>query len=423
VSARGWDALWINVHLATIDEATGLADGYGTIRDGALAMDDGRIAWVGPRRDLPSGWRAEIEHDGKGGWLTPGLIDCHTHLVHAGNRADEFELRLAGASYEDIAKAGGGIASTVRATRAASEDELAAQSAVRLRRLIAEGVTTVEIKSGYGLDTASELKMLRAARRLAQICGVGIETTLLGAHAIPPEFAGRPDDYIALVCEEMLPAVAGAQLADAVDAFCERIGFSPAQTTRVFESAKAHRLPVKLHADQLSDLGGGRLAAEYRALSADHLEHASESSVRAMAEAGTAAVLLPGAFYFLRETRLPPITSLRQHKVPIAIATDCNPGTSPCTSLLLMLNMACTLFRLTPAEALAGVTRNAARALGLAGEIGRLAPGQRADLALWDIARPADLAYAFGANPCIGRFMHGIRDPLRQAPGASRTLT
>jgi len=415
VSARGWDALWINVHLATIDEATGLADGYGTIRDGALAMDDGRIAWVGPRRDLPSGWRAEIEHDGKGGWLTPGLIDCHTHLVYAGNRADEFELRLAGASYEDIAKAGGGIASTVRATRAASEDELAAQSAVRLRRLIAEGVTTVEIKSGYGLDTASELKMLRAARRLAQICGVGVETTLLAAHAIPPEFAGRPDDYIALVCEEMLPAVAGAQLADAVDAFCERIGFSPAQTTRVFESAKAHRLPVKLHADQLSDLGGGRLAAEYRALSADHLEHATESSVRAMAEAGTAAVLLPGAFYFLRETRLPPITSLRQHKVPIAIATDCNPGTSPCTSLLLMLNMACTLFRLTPAEALAGVTRNAARALGLAGEIGRLAPGQRADLALWDIARPADLAYAFGANPCIGRFMQGIRDPLRQA--------
>lgn len=415
MSARGWDALWINVHLATIDEATGLADGYGTIRDGALAMDDGRIAWVGPRRDLPSGWRAEIEHDGKGGWLTPGLIDCHTHLVYAGNRADEFELRLAGASYEDIAKAGGGIASTVRATRAASEDELAAQSAVRLRRLIAEGVTTVEIKSGYGLDTASELKMLRAARRLAQICGVGVETTLLAAHAIPPEFAGRPDDYIALVCEEMLPAVAGAQLADAVDAFCERIGFSPAQTTRVFESAKAHRLPVKLHADQLSDLGGGRLAAEYRALSADHLEHATESSVRAMAEAGTAAVLLPGAFYFLRETRLPPITSLRQHKVPIAIATDCNPGTSPCTSLLLMLNMACTLFRLTPAEALAGVTRNAARALGLAGEIGRLAPGQRADLALWDIARPADLAYAFGANPCIGRFMQGIRDPLRQA--------
>lgn len=413
MSARGgWDALWINVHLATIDEATGSPDGYGTIRDGALAIDDGRIAWVGPRRELPPGRRAAIEHDGKGGWLTPGLIDCHTHLVHAGNRADEFEMRLAGTSYEDIAKAGGGIASTVRATRAASEDELVEQGAARLRRLIAEGVTTVEIKSGYGLDTASELKMLRAARRLAQTCAVGVETTLLGAHAVPPEFAGHPDDYIALVCEEILPAAADAKLADAVDAFCERIGFSPAQTARVFDAARTRRLPVKLHADQLSDLGGGRLAAEYRALSADHLEHATEASVRAMADAGTVAVLLPGAFYFLRETRLPPIASLRQHKVPIAIATDCNPGTSPCTSLLLMLNMACTLFGLTPAEALAGVTRNAARALGLARETGRLTPGRRADLALWDIARPADLAYAFGANPCIGRFVQGIGDSM-----------
>ncbi len=410
---RGWDALWTNVHLATIDEATGAPDGYGTIRDGALAVDDGRIAWVGPRRELPSEWRAETEHDGKGAWMTPGLIDCHTHLVYAGTRSDEFEMRLAGASYEDIAKSGGGIASTVRATRAASEEELVEQGAVRLRRLVAEGVTTVEIKSGYGLDTASELKMLRAARRLAQTCGIEVKTTFLGAHAVPPEFAGRPDDYIALVCEEMLPAVAGTQLADAVDAFCERIGFSPAQTARVFDAAKAQQLPVKLHADQLSDLGGGRLAAEYRALSADHLEHATESSVRAMAGAGTTAVLLPGAFYFLRETRLPPIASLRQHKVPIAIATDCNPGTSPCTSLLLMLNMACTLFRLTPAEALAGVTRNAARALGLESETGRLAPGRRADFALWDIARPADLAYAFGANPCVGRFMQGIGDPMR----------
>jgi imidazolonepropionase len=333
--------------------------------------------------------------------------------VYAGNRSDEFEMRLGGASYEDIAKEGGGIASTVRATRAASEDELVAQSAVRLRRLIAEGVTTVEIKSGYGLDTPSELKMLRAARRLAQTCGVGVKKTFLGAHATPPEFAGHPDGYIALVCDEMLPAAAGANLADAVDAFCEGIGFSPAQTARVFDAAKAHRLPVKLHADQLSNLGGGRLAAEYGALSADHLEHATEASVQAMAESGTAAVLLPGAFYFLRETRLPPIASLRQHGVPIAIATDCNPGTSPCTSLLLMLNMACTLFRLTPAEALAGVTRNAARALGIAGEAGRLATGLRADLALWDIARPAELAYAVGANPCVGRFMHGIGDPVR----------
>lgn len=406
----GWDAVWTNVHLATIDQASGSADGYGTIRDGAIAVRDGRIAWVGSRRDLPSGWRAETQHDGRGGWLTPGLIDCHTHLVHAGDRADEFEMRLAGVSYEEIAKAGGGIASTVRATRAAGEDELVAQSAVRLRRLIAEGVTTVEIKSGYGLDTANELKMLRAARRLAIACGIEVRTTFLGAHVLPSEFAGRADEYIALVCDEMLPAAAGEKLADAVDAFCERIAFTPAQTARVFDAAKKHRLPVKLHADQLSDQGGGRLAAEYRGLSADHLEYASVESVRAMAEAGTVAVVLPGAFYFLRETRLPPIASLRQHGVPIAIATDCNPGTSPCTSPLLMLNMACTLFGLTPEEALAGVTRNAAKALGVESEVGRLAPGQRADFALWNIARPAELAYAFGANPCVGRVVRGIAD-------------
>jgi imidazolonepropionase len=406
----GWDAVWINVHLATIDPAIGSADGCGSIRDGALAVRGGRIAWVGARRDLPSGWRAQTERDGQGAWLTPGLIDCHTHLVYAGDRADEFEMRLAGASYEDIARAGGGIASTVRATRAATEDELVAQSAVRLRRLIAEGVTTVEIKSGYGLDTANELKMLRAARRLATACGIEVRTTFLGAHALPPEFAGRADEYIALVCDQMLPAAADAKLADAVDAFCERIAFTPAQTARVFEAAKRHRLPVKLHADQLSDQGGGRLAAEYRALSADHLEFASAASVKALADAGTVAVVLPGAFYFLRETRLPPIASLREHGVPIAIATDCNPGTSPCTSLLLMLNMACTLFGLTPAEALAGATRNAARALGVGSEVGRLAPGRRADFALWDIARPAELAYAFGANPCVGRVVRGRED-------------
>jgi len=294
-----------------------------------------------------------------------------------------------------------------RATRAAGEDELVAQGTVRLRRLVAEGVTTVEIKSGYGLDTANELKMLRAARRLAEIFGVEVKTTFLGAHALPPEFTGRADDYIGLVCEEMLPAVAGAGLADAVDAFCERIGFTPAQTARVFDAAKKYRLPVKLHADQLSDLGGGRLAAECRSLSADHLEYASADSVRAMAEADTVAVLLPGALYFLRETRLPPIATLRRHGVALAIATDCNPGTSPCTSLLLMLNMACTLFRLTPAEALAGVTRNAAKALGLGNEIGRLTTGRRADLALWDISRPAELAYAFGANPCVARVVRG----------------
>jgi imidazolonepropionase len=403
-----WDALWINVHLATMGEDAAAAEGYGTIRDGALAVRDGRIAWVGPRRGLPSGWRAGTEHDGRGAWLTPGLIDCHTHLVYAGNRADEFEMRLAGTSYEEIARAGGGIASTVRATRAASEDDLVAEGAGRLRRLVAEGVTTVEIKSGYGLDTANELKMLRAARRLGKTCKVEVKTTFLGAHALPPEFSGRADDYIALVCDEMLPEVADAKLADAVDAFCESIGFTSAQTARVFDAAKRYGLPVKLHADQLSDLGGARLAARYRALSADHLEHTSVDSVRAMAEAGTTAVLLPGAFYFLRDVQQPPLATLRHYRVPMALATDCNPGTSPCTSLLLMLNMACTLFRLTPAEALAGVTHNAAKALGIEDEVGRLAAGQRADLALWDISQPAELSYAFGANPCVGRVARGL---------------
>jgi len=403
-----WDGLWVNVQLATLDEGAGAGEGYGTIRDGALAVRDGRIAWVGARRDLPSARRTETEHDGRGAWLTPGLIDCHTHLVHAGDRADEFEMRLAGRSYEEIARAGGGIASTVRATRAASEDDLVAEGAGRLRRLVAEGVTTVEIKSGYGLDTANELKMLRAARRLGEACNVEVKTTFLGAHALPPEFAGCADDYVTLVCDEMLPAVADARLADAVDAFCESIGFTPAQTARVFDAATRLGLPVKLHADQLSDLGGAQLAARYRALSADHLEYSSVDSIRAMADAGTTAVLLPGAFYFLREVRQPPVAMLRQHGVPIAIATDCNPGTSPCTSLLLMLNMACTLFRLTPAEALAGATRNAAKALGAGNEMGRLVTGMRADLALWDVSRPAELAYAFGSNPCVGRVAGGI---------------
>jgi imidazolonepropionase len=317
-------------------------------------------------------------------------------------------MRLAGTSYEEIARAGGGIASTVRATRAASEDDLVAEGAGRLRRLVAEGVTTVEIKSGYGLDTANELKMLRAARRLAGVCKVEVKTTFLGAHVLPPEFSGRADDYIALVCDEMLPAVADANLADAVDVFCESIGFTSTQTARIFDVAKRYGLPVKLHADQLSDLDGAQLAAQYRALSADHLEYTSVDSVRAMAKAGTTAVLLPGAFYFLREAQQPPIAMLRQHRVPIAIATDCNPGTSPCTSLLLILNMACTLFRLTPAEALAGATRNSAKALGIENGVGSLTPGRRADLALWDISQPAELAYAFGANPCVGRVARGF---------------
>jgi imidazolonepropionase len=396
------DRVWLNLHLATME-----GEGYGEIRDGAVAVRDGRIAWVGPRTGLAPEWASAETHDGRGGWLTPGLIDCHTHLVHAGDRADEFERRLQGASYEEIARAGGGIASTVRATRAASEADLYRQSARRLHQLIAEGVTTVEIKSGYGLDTVNELKMLRVARALAEDFDVTVRTTLLAAHAVPPEYAGRDDDYIDLVCAEMVPAAAKAGVADAVDAFCEGIAFTPAQTARVFEAAQALGLPVKLHADQLSDLGGAALAARYGALSADHIEYSSEASIAAMAAAGTVAVLLPGAFYFLRETQLPPIEALRRYRVPIAIATDCNPGSSPCTSPLLMLNMACTLFRLTPAEAFAGMTRHAARALGLHGETGRIAPGLRADFVLWDIGRPAELAYAFGANPLRARVHAG----------------
>ena len=400
------DRLIVNVQLATMQPRTP----YGAIRDGALAIRGGRIAWVGERNSMPVELAAREELDGRGGWLTPGLVDCHTHLVYAGNRANEFEQRLAGATYEEIARAGGGIMATVRATRAASEDSLVAQSAPRMRRLLDEGVTTIEIKSGYGLDVMSELKLLRVARRLADVERVDVRTTLLAAHTLPPEYAGRADAYVALVCDEIVPAAAKAQLADAVDAFCERIGFSLAQTRRVFEAARALGLRVKLHADQLSDSGGAALAAEFAALSADHLECANDAGIEAMAGAGTVAVLLPGAFYCLREARLPPIAALRQHEVPMAIATDCNPGTAPVTSLLLMLSMACTLFRLTPEEALAGVSRNAARALGLA-DRGVLARGLRADLALWNIDGPGELAYAVGANPCTGIVRDG--EPLR----------
>lgn len=391
------DLLVVNADLATMTDGSDC----GAIRDGALTVSNGAIDWVGARRDLPPGLRARTELDAKGGWLTPGLIDCHTHLVYAGNRAHEFERRLHGASYEDIAREGGGILATVRATRDASEEQLIAAAAPRLRRLLEEGVTTVEVKSGYGLDLANELKILRAARRLGAASGVDVRTTLLAAHILPPEYSGRADDYVALICEQIIPAVAGERLADAVDAFCERIAFSPAQIRRVFAAARAEGLPVKLHADQLSDSGGASLAAEFGALSADHLEHTNDLGVTAMASAGTVAVLLPGAFYCLRETRLPPIARLRAHDIPVAIATDCNPGTSPVTSLLLMVNMACTLFRLTPHEALAGITHNAARALGLA-DRGRLQAGARADFARWDIEEPAELAYAVGANPCTG---------------------
>ncbi len=359
------------------------------------------IAWVGAERDLPRDVSARRSLHAQGAWATPGLIDCHTHLVYAGDRVDEFEARLNGATYAEIARAGGGIKSTVKATRAASEEALVAASRPRLAALADEGVTTVEIKSGYGLDTATECRQLRAARRLAAEVGVDLRTTLLSAHAVPVEFDGRADAYVDLICREIIPAATAAGIVDAVDAFRETIGFTEAQTRRVFEAARAHGLPVKLHADQLSDAGGAALAAEFGALSADHLEYTSDAGVAAMARAGTVAVLLPGAFYYLRETRLPPIAALRAHGVPIAVATDCNPGTSPSTSLPLMMNFACTLFRLTPEEALAGVTRHAARALGLR-DRGTLAVGQRADIALWDIVSPAELAYRIGGNRCQG---------------------
>ena len=392
-----WDSLWLNVQLLTLADATG----YGIIDKGALAVKDGRIAWLGSEAELPAAadTLAYTVYDGHGHWLLPGFIDCHTHLVYGGSRAREFELRLNGASYEEIARAGGGIVSTVKATRAASEDELLEAAARRLGDLLAEGVTTVEIKSGYGLDTENELKLLRVARRLGTRFPVTVKTTFLGAHAVPPEFAGRADAYIDLVCQDMLPAVAAEGLADAVDAFCENIGFTPDQTARVFDAARALGLPVKLHAEQLSDQGGAALVARYQGLSADHLEYLSEAGIRAMAQAGTVAVLLPGAYYFLRETQLPPMALLREHRVPIAIATDHNPGTSPVTSLLLMMNMACTLFRMTPEEALRGVTVHAAKALGLS-DRGHLAEGLAADFALWDIREPAELAYRFGTNPC-----------------------
>ena len=391
------DAAWVNANLAT------MKDGYGAVPDGVLAVTGGKISWSGPRSEWRE--RAREEHDARGAWMTPGLVDCHTHLVYAGNRANEFELRLKGASYEDIAKAGGGIVSTVRATRAASEDALLKEGKKRIGQWLHEGAAVIEIKSGYGLDRDTELRMLRVARRLGD--EITVRTTFLGAHAVPPEYKGREDAYIDFVCEEVLPAAAREGLVDAVDAFCERIAFNVQQTTRVLEKAKALALPVKLHADQLSDLGGAGLAATHHAMSADHLEFSSEKSIEAMKREGTVAVLLPGAYYFLRETKLPPVDALRRHGVPIALATDHNPGSSPVSSPLLILNMACSLFRLTPEEALAGMTRNGARALGMQASHGTLEPGKAADFALWDISSPAELAYAVGANPCVGRVRGG----------------
>ena len=388
--------LWTHARLVTC--AAGAADGYGLIDDGVLVCEGEQIVWAGPARELPPHWLTGAEvHDAQGALITPGWIDCHTHLVYGGQRAHEFELRLNGASYEEVARAGGGIVSTVQATRDASAEDLYQQAQRRLKALMAEGVTTVEIKSGYGLSLAHERKCLQVARRLGQQHAVHVCTTFLGAHALPSEYAGRADDYIQAVVDMMGP-LKDAGLVDAVDVFCERIGFSLAQTERVFQAAQRLGLPVKLHAEQLSDSQGAALAAKYGALSCDHLEWLSEDGVRAMAAAGTVAVLLPGAFYFLRETRVPPIARLREHQVPMAVSTDCNPGSSPCTSMLLMLNMACTLMRLTPQEAILGATRHAALALGLH-DRGQLVAGQRADFVLWDVAHPAELCYAMGANP------------------------
>ncbi len=379
---------------------------YGLVRDGAVALDGDRIAFAGRRADLPSGLAGQEAHDMGGRLITPGLIDCHTHIVHGGHRAGEFEMRLQGKSYADIAKAGGGIVSTVAATRAASLDDLIASALPRVDALLAEGVSTLEIKSGYGLDRDTELTMLRAARALPRLRPVRVRTSFLGAHAVPPEYKGDPDGYLDAICLPTLRAAKSENLVDAVDGFCEGIAFSPEQIDRVFMTARALGLPVKLHAEQLSHLGGAQLAARYGALSADHLEYATEEDAAAMAASGSVAVILPGAFYTLHETRKPPVQAFRDHRVPMALATDCNPGSSPLTSLLLTMNMGCTLFGLTPEEALQGVTLNAARALGLS-DAGAMAPGLRADLAIWNAGHPAELAYRIGFNPLHGRIFGG----------------
>ena len=385
-----------NVSVATMDPGS---SPYGLINDAAIAIENGAIAWVGPRNALPESWRSVAALDLGGRLITPAFIDCHTHLVFGGNRAREFEMRLEGASYEDIARAGGGILSTVKATRACSEDDLVQDALQRLDILLGEGVRTIEIKSGYGLTIADEIKMLRAAKRLSELRGIRVRTTYLAAHALPPEYKGRSEAFVDEVVLPGMDAAHAEGLIDAVDVFCERIAFSIEETRAIFEHARRRGLPVKIHAEQLSNLGGAKLAASFRALSADHLEYLDEDGAAALAKAGTVAVLLPGAFYTLRETQAPPVSALRDAGVPIAIATDCNPGSSPLTSLLLAMNMACTLFRLTPEEALAGVTRNAAKALGLEADIGTISPGKRAELAVWNVAEPAELSYRIGFNP------------------------
>jgi imidazolonepropionase len=395
VGMAGWELLLTDARIATMRPGGGP---YGMVEDAALAIADGRIAWLGPRKDLPKVAATETRSV-NGRWLTPALIDCHTHLAFAGNRAAEFTKRLAGASYEEVAREGGGIMSTVRATRAASDETLLEQTGTRLAALRREGVATVEIKSGYGLDLETELRLLRVARASGEASGLSVSRTFLGAHAIPAEFRGKADDYIALVCDEMLPAVATEGLAESVDAYCENIAFSTGQIARVFETAKALGLPVRLHADQLSDGGGAELAASFAALSADHLEYTSSAGVRALAASGTVAVLLPGAYLTLRETQPPPVSQLRECGVPISVATDCNPGTSPVCSLLTTMSLATSLFRLTPEECLVGVTRHAAQALGFSADRGTLEPGKRADIAIWDIGHPQELSYWLGLNP------------------------
>ncbi|KIH85684.1 imidazolonepropionase [Pseudomonas batumici] len=394
--------LWQNCHVASMAQGS-----YSIIEDAAIVTVASKIEWIGPRAELPAADYPQV-NDLEGAWVTPGLIDCHTHTVFGGNRSGEFEQRLQGVSYAEIAAAGGGIASTVRATRAASEDELFASARQRLTCLLRDGVTSVEIKSGYGLDLDSERKILKVIRRLGAELPVSVRSTCLAAHALPPEYAGRADDYIEHICAEMLPALAAEGLVDAVDAFCEYLAFSPAQVERVFKVAQQLGLPVKLHAEQLSSLHGSSLAARYQALSADHLEFMTEEDAIAMAASGTVAVLLPGAFYFLRETQLPPMEALRKHGVKIAIASDLNPGTSPALSLRLMLNMACTLFRMTPEEALAGVTQHAATALGMGATHGSLEVGKFADFVAWRIERPADLAYWLGGDLGKRVVRHGV---------------
>lgn len=399
----GWDLLLTDAQIATMQDGD---DDFGVIEDGVVAVSGGRIAWVGEASECPpESAAASLSCERK--WLTPALIDCHTHLVFGGDRSGEFEQRLRGASYESIARAGGGILSTVRATRAAGSDELFELAVPRLNAIRMSGAATIEIKSGYGLDVGSEVRMLEVARRLGDLDGVSVRTTLLAAHTVPAEFVDNPDAYIDLVCDELIPAVAARNLADAVDAYLESIAFDAGQVERVFDAAKRHGLPVKLHADQLTDGGGAALAARFGALSADHLEYASREGIADLAQRNTVAVLLPGAYITLNETRQPPVSAMREHGVPIAIATDCNPGTSPLTSVREAMALGCRLFGLTPAECLAGTTRNAARALGL-DDRGTIAIGQRADLALWDIGHPRDLSYWLGRQPLEGLFVEGV---------------